>query len=189
MKNRNYSQNKSVQKIKHERDPIPWRYCFLTLVCGLLLVGGFFFAARQHFAAMDFGIRNSKLKKQLEDLEDEKRRLMLAKEFAVSPAELKKAAMKFGLTDALNAAGITSDAPVVKSETSKTDAANLKSPGDTHKTPVSADKTKVDPNLKTAKVVNDADSKTRTNVVNKKTVKEADSISDKKGNPKEKSAD
>ena len=98
MKKRNYSQNKSVQKVKHERDPIPWRYCLLTLICGLFLVVGFFFAARQHFAAIDFGIKNSKLRKQLDDLEDEKRRLLLAKEFAVSPTEIIKAAKKIGFT-------------------------------------------------------------------------------------------
>ena len=98
MKKRNYSHNKSVQRVKHERDPIPWRYCLLTLICGLFLVVGFFFAARQHFAAIDFGIKNSKLRKQLDDLEDEKRRLVLAKEFAVSPTEIIKAAKKIGFS-------------------------------------------------------------------------------------------
>ena len=99
MKKRNYSQSKSVQNVKRERDPIPWRYCLLTLICGLLLVGGFFFAARQHFAAVEFGLKNSKLRKQFEDLNDEKRRLLLAKEIAVSPTEIIKAARKIGFSE------------------------------------------------------------------------------------------
>jgi len=82
-----------------ERDSIPWRYCFLTLGCGLILVVGFFFAARQHFLSIDFGIKNSKLRKQIEELESSKRRLILAKEIALSPAEIKKAAQKIGLRE------------------------------------------------------------------------------------------
>jgi len=82
-----------------ERDPIPWKYCFLTLCCGLVLVTGFFFAARQHFSSIDFGIKNSKLRKQIEELEASKRRLILAKEIALSPAEIKKAAQKIGLRE------------------------------------------------------------------------------------------
>ncbi len=82
-----------------ERDSIPWRYCFLTLACGLVLVVGFFFAARQHFSSIDFGIKNSKLRRQIEELEASKRRLILAKEIALSPAEIKKAAQKIGLRE------------------------------------------------------------------------------------------
>ncbi len=90
---------KGNEKIRREKDPIPWRYCLLTLVCGVFLVGGFFLAARSHFSSIDFGIKNSGLKKQIEDLESEKRRLTLLKEIALSPAEIKKAAKKLGLTD------------------------------------------------------------------------------------------
>ncbi len=79
--------------------PIPWKYCLLTLVCGLILVVGFFFAARQHFASIDFSIKNSRLRKQIEDLEAGKRRLILAKEIALSPAEIKKAAQKIGFRE------------------------------------------------------------------------------------------
>lgn len=68
------------------------------LACGATLVVGFFFAARTHFASIDFSMRNSKLKKMSEELEADKRRLMLAKEIALSPAELKKAAQKIGFT-------------------------------------------------------------------------------------------
>jgi hypothetical protein len=99
MKKRNLPKNKTGEKIRREKDPIPWRYCLLTLICGVFLVGGFFLAARSHFSSIDFGIKNSGLKKQIEDLESEKRRLTLLKEIALSPAEIKKAAKKIGLTE------------------------------------------------------------------------------------------
>ncbi|MGC2238456.1 MAG: hypothetical protein WA584_20040 [Pyrinomonadaceae bacterium] len=99
MSRKNLSKNKNTKQIKRERDPIPWRYCILTLICGLVLVGGFFFAARQHFSSMDYGIKNSKLKKQKEDLEDTQRQLVLAKEKALLPEEIKKAAKKLGFTE------------------------------------------------------------------------------------------
>ena len=81
------------------RDPIPWRYCFVTLGCGLILVVGFFFAARQHFSSIELSIKNSTLRKQIEELEAGKRRLILAKEIALSPAEIKKAAQKIGFRE------------------------------------------------------------------------------------------
>ncbi len=95
------------------RDPIPWKYCFLTLVCGLMLVVGFFFAARSHFSSIDFGIKNSRLRKQIEELEADKRRLILSKEIALSPAEIKKAAKKIGLTE-MTASNIEVYRPPVK---------------------------------------------------------------------------
>lgn len=88
-----------TDRVRRERDPLPWRYCILTLVCGLLLVSGFFLAARQHFLAMNFGINNAKLRKQLENLESEQRRLYLSKEISLSPGEIKKMAKKIGLQD------------------------------------------------------------------------------------------
>lgn len=95
---------KKRQSVKNKaqsarREPIPWKYCLLTLACGLMLVVGFFFAARSHFASIDFGIKNSKLRRQIDELEADKRRLILSKEIALSPAEIKKAAKKIGLTE------------------------------------------------------------------------------------------
>jgi hypothetical protein len=99
MKKRTLPKVKNTQKIQRERDPLPWRYCLLTLVCGLFLVVGFFFAARQHFSSIEYGIKNSKLKNQLEEVVAEKRRLLLEKEVALTPAEIKKAAKKLGLSE------------------------------------------------------------------------------------------
>jgi hypothetical protein len=98
MRKRNLPINKTPQKNKRERAPLPWRYFMMMVLCGLFLIVGFFFAARQHFSAIDYGIKNSRLRKQIDELETEKRQLMLAKEIALSPAEIKKAAKKMGLS-------------------------------------------------------------------------------------------
>lgn len=71
------------------------RTYFLIFVCGLLTVSGFFFAGRQHFSWMDYGMKNSRLRKQIDDLQAEKRRLLLARETSLAPDEIKKAAKKF----------------------------------------------------------------------------------------------
>jgi hypothetical protein len=99
MKKRSLNPTNKTERIKLERDPIPWRYCLLTLICGLILVGGFFLAARQHFSSMDYGIKNAKLRQSREYLEAEQRRLYLTKEISLSPTEIKKVAKKIGLLD------------------------------------------------------------------------------------------
>lgn len=75
------------------------RNCFLIFVCGMLLASGFFLAGRQHFSWMDYGMRNSKLRKQIAELQGEKRRLLLARETSLSPTEIKKAAKRFIATE------------------------------------------------------------------------------------------
>jgi len=122
---------KKKQSVKNKtqsarREPIPWKYCLLTLACGLMLVVGFFFAARSHFASIDFGIKNSRLRKQIDELEADKRRLILSKEIALSPAEIKKAAKKIGLTE-MTASNIEVYRPPVK-EKSKTEKLIVEKP-------------------------------------------------------------
>ncbi len=73
-----------------------WTYLIMFL-CGLTIVAGFFLAGRQHFSSMDTGMKNSRLRKQVDELEAEKRRLLLAREVSLSPTEIKKAAKKSGL--------------------------------------------------------------------------------------------
>lgn len=71
---------------------------YLTLLgCGVFLLSGFFFAGHQHFASMDFGMKNSRLRKQIEDLKAEKQRLLFTRELSMSPTEIKKAAKKVGI--------------------------------------------------------------------------------------------
>jgi hypothetical protein len=136
MSRKNLSKNKNTKQIKRERDPIPWRYCILTLICGFVLVGGFFFAARQHFSSMDYGIKNSKLKKQKEDLEDTQRQLVLAKEKVLLPEEIKKAAKKLGFTE-MTAANIQT----LYSSTEKPKAEKISDTKTTNAKPVVNNKT------------------------------------------------
>lgn len=76
--------------------PLSWSYLVVLAICGCVLAAGFFLAARQHFASMELGMKNSKLRKQLEDLESENRRLLLAREISLSPAEITKTARNLG---------------------------------------------------------------------------------------------
>jgi len=91
----NKNQTKSARRTKSSVS-LPFRYRLLMLACGAFLLVGFFFAARQHFASIDFSMKNSRLRKMSDELEADKRRLMLTKEIALSPSEIKKAAQKIG---------------------------------------------------------------------------------------------
>jgi hypothetical protein len=79
-----------------------WKIYLLMSIFTSILVAGFFFAGRQHFSSIDYGIKNSRLRKQLDDLETEKRRLLLAREVSLSPGEIKKAARKLGVAESLS---------------------------------------------------------------------------------------
>ena len=75
------------------------RMLLVSLVCVAVVAAGFFFAARQHFATMEFGLKNSQLRKQVDNLEAERRRLILAKEVSLSPASIKQTASKLGFRE------------------------------------------------------------------------------------------
>ena len=89
----------------------PWKLYSLLFVSLTIVVTGFFFAGRLHFSSWDYSMKNSRLRKQVDELETEKRRLILAREVAQSPNEIKRAARKFGMNEpdvatlALNAGG------------------------------------------------------------------------------------
>ncbi|MGE3466741.1 MAG: hypothetical protein AB7J13_07390 [Pyrinomonadaceae bacterium] len=88
------SPNKRVNIAEQKGNGI--RNYLLIATCGVLLVSGFFFAGRQHFSSMDYGMKNSKLRRQVDLLQAEKRRLMLAREVSLTPNEIKKAIQKVG---------------------------------------------------------------------------------------------
>src|SRR3982750_341254 len=88
------TRSKAVATPTHE---LSWSFMLLVAVCACVVAAGFFFAARQHFTSMDFGIKNSRLRDQIEDLQTEKRRLLLAREIASSPLSIRKAASAMGL--------------------------------------------------------------------------------------------
>ncbi len=85
--------------VRREREQLPWKFTLATLLSGAVLVAGFLLAAKNHFTSIDYCIKNSELKKQLSELETEKRRLMLARETVLAPGEIKKAARRLGLVE------------------------------------------------------------------------------------------
>lgn len=84
-----------------DETPKRWRTYLLMGVCLALLVSGFFFAGRQHFSSMDYGMKNSKLRNEIIKLEAEKLRLVHSREVALSPGEIRKAAKKAGIIGAM----------------------------------------------------------------------------------------
>lgn len=78
---------------------MPWRFFILMVLCAAVLASGFFYAARQHFSTMDLGLKNSKMRKQIEDLESERRRLILSKEVSLSPSEIARTAHSMGFKE------------------------------------------------------------------------------------------
>ncbi|MFV0387635.1 MAG: hypothetical protein ACK5NT_02680 [Pyrinomonadaceae bacterium] len=88
------TKEKRISKVRRQRDPLPWKYCILTVICGVLIVAGFFIAARLHFSSITYGISNATLRKVRDQLETENRRLKLDKEVALS--EINKTARQYG---------------------------------------------------------------------------------------------
>ena len=84
-------------KIRHERDARAVRRLTLLLCCGLILAGGFVFAARQHFAAVQYGYQSESLRREREKLLQEQQHLMLEREQAFAPARLESEARELGL--------------------------------------------------------------------------------------------
>jgi hypothetical protein len=96
MKKRSNPRLASPSAYTAERNTTTLLYVLLTIACAAFLATGFFFAARQHFAAMDLGMKNSTLRKQIEEMEGQKRQLVLAREMVRSPAEMKRIASNKG---------------------------------------------------------------------------------------------
>jgi len=90
MKSRRRSATKPGTELINDR----WKLYLVMAVISAVIVAGFFLSGKQHFSSWDFSIRNSKLRKQIDELETEKRRLILARETANSPIELKRAISK-----------------------------------------------------------------------------------------------
>ena len=67
------------------------------LFCGLVLAGGFVYAAGQHFAAVDYGYKSERLRRERAELLEEQRRLLLEREAASSPVQLERKAQELGM--------------------------------------------------------------------------------------------
>ncbi|HLN98566.1 MAG TPA: hypothetical protein VK208_08905 [Pyrinomonadaceae bacterium] len=69
----------------------------LLLCCGLVLAGGFVYAAQQHFAAVQYGYMSEGLRRERVRLLEERQQLLLKKEQAFAPARLAIQARELGL--------------------------------------------------------------------------------------------
>lgn len=83
--------------VRRERDFRALSRLILLLGCGLVLATGFVLAARQHFAAVQFGYESESLRQERQQLLAEQQRLLLEKEQASAPARLESAARQLGL--------------------------------------------------------------------------------------------
>jgi cell division protein FtsL len=84
-------------RINHDRDLGALSRLALLLICGSVLAGGFVFAARQHFVAVQYGYQSEGLRQERERLLQEQQHLMLQKEQAFAPARLESQARELGL--------------------------------------------------------------------------------------------
>ncbi len=84
-------------RVRRERDSRALSRLIILLGCGLVLAVGFVFAARQHFAAVQFGYQSESLRNERQLLLAEQQRLLLEKEQASAPARLESAARQLGL--------------------------------------------------------------------------------------------
>ncbi len=87
-------------KIRRTRDTTALSRLGLLLFCGLVLAGGFVFAAKQQLAAVQYGYQNESLRSERKRLEEENRRLSLEKERAMALDKLEPAARRLGLKPA-----------------------------------------------------------------------------------------
>jgi cell division protein FtsL len=83
--------------VHRERDGRALTRLILLLACGLVLSGGFVYAAGQRFAAVRYGYQSEKLRNERTRLLEEQRRLKLACEEASAPPRLESAARELGL--------------------------------------------------------------------------------------------
>lgn len=115
MKKRNPVRNRQAKKKSGARA----KYVMLAAACGAIFIASLFFAARQHFSSIEYSIKNARLRKQVDELENGKRQLQLAREVSLSPAEIKKSAKKIGLLDVTETVAQTPTAIVPAVEPAK----------------------------------------------------------------------
>ncbi len=87
-------------RVRRTRDVTALSRLSLLLFCGFVLAGGFVFAAKQHFAAVQYGYQNESLRSERKKLVEEQQLLALEKEQAIKPERLEAAARRLGLKPA-----------------------------------------------------------------------------------------
>src|SRR5918998_764239 len=83
--------------VRRERDPRALRRQTRLLVACLVLAAGFVVAVRQQIEAVQYGYKTEALRREREQLLDERRQLLLALEEQSSPANLERAAREMNL--------------------------------------------------------------------------------------------
>ncbi|HYJ47075.1 MAG TPA: hypothetical protein VEV81_10720 [Pyrinomonadaceae bacterium] len=83
--------------VRRERDIHALVRLALLLSCGLVLAGGFVYAAGQHFKAVQYGYKSEELRREQAQLLEEQQRLMLERERAATPDRLGAAAREIGM--------------------------------------------------------------------------------------------
>ncbi|HEV8139329.1 MAG TPA: hypothetical protein VGP81_06120 [Pyrinomonadaceae bacterium] len=83
--------------VTREKDIEAFFRLALLLVVGLGLTCGFVYAGRQHFTALRYGYETEILRRENEQLAEQKRRLILQREEAASPVKLEQAAKRLGM--------------------------------------------------------------------------------------------
>ena len=89
--------NQKNYVVRRERDTHALFRLALLLGCGLVLAGGFVYAAGQHFAAVQYGYKFEELRREQAQLLEEQRRLKLERERASTPEHLEEAAREIGM--------------------------------------------------------------------------------------------
>ena len=90
----------------------------LLLFCGAVLAGGFVFAAKQHFAAVQSGYESETLRTERKKLVEDNQRLALEMETIMAPQKLEPKARALGLQPA-TAGQIAPSATVKPAESKK----------------------------------------------------------------------
>jgi len=89
--------NQKNYMVRRERDTRSLVRLAMLLICGLVLAGGFVFAAGQHFAAVRYGYKSEELRREQAQLLEEQRRLKFERERATTPEHLGAAAREIGM--------------------------------------------------------------------------------------------
>ena len=83
--------------IRRDRDVRALSRLALLLFCGLVLAGGFLFAAQQYFTAIQYGYKSETLRRQRDKLLEEQQHLLLKREQSIAPSVLEPEARELGL--------------------------------------------------------------------------------------------
>jgi hypothetical protein len=103
------------RKVTRSRDVSALSRLALLLFSGLVLAGGFVFAGKTHFAAVQYGYQSESLRRERSQLLQQNQQLSLQKQRISSPAALEKAAASLGLKPATaSQIGMPSSKPAEK---------------------------------------------------------------------------